>query len=161
MRTGYLGFAVAVALAFATAAHADDAVPATAVAPQYDSTHVYVSPDMVDCFASAFIATFGGRSTKQVVASVTPTPSSTISQRLQTPVGIISLFGFKTPIPYPFGVERNGCLVSDMDVAIAAARAAGADVLVAPFLDPIGRDAIVQWPGGADMQLYWHFAKPS
>jgi hypothetical protein len=32
---------------------------------------------------------------------------------------------------------------------------------VAAFPDPIGRDAVIQWPGGINMQLYWHTAKPS
>ncbi|WP_375787447.1 glyoxalase [Bradyrhizobium sp. Pha-3] len=132
-----------------------------AVAPQYDTTHVYVAPDDVDKFVSSFLATFGGQSTKQVVATVTPTPSSTTSQLLQTPVGTVSLFGFKTPVPYPFGAERNGYLVSDMDVAIKAARTAGADVIVATFPDPIGRDAVIQWPGGVNMQIYWHTTKPN
>src|SRR3984957_6932680 len=137
------------------------ASPAVAVGPQYDTTHVYVSPADVDSFVASFLATFGGQSTKQVVATVTPTPSSTTSQLLQTPVGTVSLFGFETPIPYPFGAERTGYLVTDMDVAIKAAREAGADVLVQPFPDPIGRDAVIQWPGGVNMQLYWHFTKPS
>ena len=110
---------------------------------------------------ASFLATFGGQSTKQVVATVTPTPSSTTSQLLQTPVGTVSLFGFKTPVPYPFGAERTGYLVADLDLATEAARAAGADVLVAPFPDPIGRDVVIQWPGGVTMQLYWHFTKPS
>jgi hypothetical protein len=135
--------------------------PAVAVGPQYDSTHVYVAPEDVDRFAQSFLATFGGQSTKQVVATVTPTPSSTTSQFLQTPVGPVSLFGFKTPVPYPFGAERNGYLVTDMDVAIKAARQAGADVLVSTFPDPIGRDAVIQWPGGVNMQLYWHTTKPA
>jgi hypothetical protein len=134
--------------------------PAVAVGPQYDTAHVYVAPEDVDRFAQSFLATFGGQSTKQVVATVTPTPSSTTAQLLQTPVGTVSLFGFKTPIPYPFGAERNGYLVTDMDVAIKAARQAGADVLVSTFPDPIGRDAVIQWPGGVNMQLYWHTTKP-
>ncbi|QOZ10793.1 glyoxalase [Bradyrhizobium sp. CCBAU 51765] len=132
-----------------------------AVAPQYDTTHVYVAPEDVDKFVSSFLATFGGKSTKQVVATVTPTPSSTTSQLLQTPVGTVSLFGFKTPIPYPFGAERNGYLVTDIDLAIRQARAAGADVIVSTFPDPIGRDAVIQWPGGVNLQIYWHTAKPN
>jgi hypothetical protein len=80
---------------------------------------------------------------------------------LQTPVGTVSLFGFKTPIPFPFGAERTGYLVTDIDVAIKAARAAGADVLVEPFPDPIGRDAVIQWPGGVNTQIYWHTTTPS
>ena len=135
--------------------------PQVGVGAQYDTTHVYVAPDDVDKFAASFLATFGGQSTKQVVATVTPTPSSTTSQLLQTPVGTVSLFGFKTPIPYPFDTERTGYLVTDMDEAIRRAKACGADVLVSAFPDPIGRDAVIQWPGGINMQLYWHTAKPS
>src|ERR1700727_1314916 len=126
------------------------------VGAQYDTTHVYVEPADVDRFVASFLATFGGQSTKQVVVTVTPTPSSTTSQLLQTPVGTVSLFGFKTPIPFPFGAERTGYLVTDMDVAIKAARTAGADILVEPFPDPIGRDAVIQWPGGVNTQIYWH-----
>jgi hypothetical protein len=145
----------------APAALADSASPGFTVGAQYDTSHVYVAPDDVDRFAASFLATFGGQSTKQVVATVTPTPSSTTSQLLQTPVGTVSLFGFKTPIPYPFGAERTGYLVTDMDAALKAARADGADVIVVPFPDPIGRDAVIQWPGGVNMQLYVHFTKPS
>ena len=135
--------------------------PPVGVGAQYDTTHVYVAPDAVDKFVASFLATFGGQSTKQVVATVTPTPSSTTSQLLQTPVGTVSLFGFKTPIPHPFGAERTGYLVTDMDAAIQLAKSAGADVLVATFPDPIGKDAVIQWPGGVNMQLYWHTTKPS
>jgi hypothetical protein len=137
------------------------ATPVVAVGPQYDTTHVYVAPENVDAFVKAFLGTFGGASTKQVVVTVTPTPSSTSSQLLQTPVGTVSLFGFKTPVPYPFGAERTGYLVTDLDGAIESAKSAGADVLVTSFPDPIGRDAVIQWPGGVNMQLYWHTAKPS
>jgi hypothetical protein len=137
------------------------ASPAVAVGPQYDTTHVYVAPADVDGFVASFLATFGGQSTKQAVATLTPTPSSTTTQLLQTPVGTVSLFGFKTPIPFPFGAERTGYLVTDIDVAIKAARATGADVLVEPFPDPIGRDAVIQWPGGVNTQIYWHTTPPS
>src|SRR6202795_2617528 len=132
-----------------------------AVGPQYDKTHVYVAPQDFDRFVASLIATFGGTVTKQGVFTVTPTPSSTMSQLVLTPVGTLSVFGFKTPIPYPFGAERTGYLVTDLDGATRAARAAGADVMVSPFDDPLGRDAIVQWPGGVNMQLYWHTTPPS
>src|ERR1700689_941061 len=144
-----------------SATGAESASPAVAVGPQYDTTHVYVAPADVDGFVTSFLATFGGQSTKQVVATVTPTPSSTTSQLLQTPVGTVSLFGFKTPIPFPFGAERTGYLVTDIDAAVKAARASGAALIVEPFPDPIGRNAVIQWPGGVNMQLYWHFTKPA
>jgi hypothetical protein len=145
---------------FAQGAQANGA-ESVAVGPQYDTTHVYVAPQDFERFVSSLLATFGGTSTKQGVFTVTPTPSSTMSQLVLTPVGSISVFGFKTPIPYPFGLERTGYLVTDMDAAIRVARATGADVLVAPFNDPIGRDAIIQWPGGVNTQLYWHTSAPS
>jgi hypothetical protein len=132
-----------------------------AVAPQYDTTHVYVAPEDFDRFVASLIATFGGTTTKQGVFTVTPTASSTISQLVLTPVGSISVFGFKTPIPYPFGGERTGYLVTDINAAIREARATGADVLVTPFDDPIGKDTVIQFPGGVNTQLYWHTTPPS
>lgn len=132
-----------------------------AVAPQYDTTHVYVAPADFDRFVASLVTTFGGTTTKQGVFTVTPTASSTMSQLVLTPVGTLSIFGFKTPIPYPFGAERTGYLVTDIDVAVREARADGADVLVSPFNDPIGKDAIVQFPGGMNTQLYWHTTAPA
>jgi hypothetical protein len=142
-------------------------VPATSgafvdysVGAQYDSTHVYVAPADFDRFIASFVATFGGTTSKQGIFQVTPTSSQTISQIALTPAGIISAFGFKAPIPYPFGAERTGYLVTDLDQAVVAARRAGATRLVESFPDPIGRDVLVQWPGGVTMQFYWHTTKP-
>jgi hypothetical protein len=143
------------------AAQATAATPNVAVGPQYDTTHVYVAPQDFDRLVASLIATFGGTTTKQGVFTVTPTPSSTMSQLVLTPVGSISVFGFKTPIPYPFGLERTGYLVTDLDAAVRAARSTGADLIVAPFNDPIGKDAVIQWPGGINTQLYWHTTAPS
>jgi hypothetical protein len=85
------------------------------VGPQYDSTHVYVAPADFDRFVASFIATFGGTASKQGVFQVTPTASQTISQIAMTPAGMVSVFGFKTPIPHPLGIERTGYLVTDID----------------------------------------------
>jgi hypothetical protein len=142
-------------------AHCQTQNDPVAVGSQYDTTHVYVAPADVDAFTKSFLGTFGGKSTPQVVVTVTPTPSKTSSQLLQTPVGTVSLFGFQTPIPVPFGNERTGYLITDMATAVRKARAAGADVIVTPFPDPIGLDAVVQWPGGVNMQIYWHTKAPS
>ncbi|MGN6481780.1 glyoxalase [Luteibacter sp.] len=147
-----VGFALAAPVAYA----AED----FSVGPQYDTTHVYVAPADVDAFVRSFAATFGGQSTKQAIATVTPTASSTSTQLVRTPSGAISVFGFRTPVPYPFGAERTGYLVTNVDEAVAAANASGAATLVAPFDDPIGRDAVVTWPGGVNMQFYSHTTKP-
>lgn len=155
---GYVG-----PLSFPTPAFAETAKNASnvAVGPQYDTTHVYVAPGEFDTFVASLVATFGGTTSKKGVFTVTPTPSKTMSQLVLTPVGTLSVFGFETPIPHPFGSERTGYLVVDMDLAVRTARATGADILVSPFKDPIGRDAIIQWPGGVNTQLYWHTTAPS
>jgi hypothetical protein len=162
-----LSILAVVAVSLTTAASigakaAPDAVPGgVAVGPQYGSTHVYVAPDAMDRFVNSLIATFGGHASKPVESTITPTPSSTVFQAVSTPVGLFSVFGFKTPIPFPFGEERKGYLVTDIDAAIVAARRAGAEVVVSPFPDAIGRDTIIRWPGGVNMQLYWHKTAPS
>jgi hypothetical protein len=152
--------AVAATIAF-TVKNVPAAGPLIAVGPQYDTTHVYVAPEDFDRFTDALVATFGGTKSQASLTSVTPTPSETMWQAVFTPVGTFSVFGFKTPVPYPFGVERTGYLVSDFDAALASAKANHADVVVAPFSDPIGCDVIVAWPGGVYMQLYWHKTPPN
>jgi hypothetical protein len=138
-----------------------DRTASVAVGAQYDSTHVYVAPGDLDRFTDSLVATFGGTKSRPTVLSVTPTPSETAFEFVFTPVGTFSVFAFNTPIPYPFGTERIGYLVTDLDVAVRSARAHNADVIVAPFDDPIGRDAIIEWPGGVRMQLYWHTTAPN
>ena len=93
-----------------------------AVGPQYDTTHVYVAPGEFDRFSDALVATFGGTKSQAAEINITPTPSETMWQAVFTPVGTFSVFGSKTPIPYPFGSERTGYLVSDFDAAIDFAR---------------------------------------
>jgi len=110
---------------------------------------------------ASLIATFGGNTSKRGVFTVTPTPSETLSQLVMTPAGSLSVFGFKTPVPFPFGTERTGYLVTDLDAAIKAARSCGAELVVHAFTDPIGRDAVIRWPGGVNMQLYWHTTAPN
>src|SRR5580692_8585430 len=102
-----------------------------AVGSQYDSTHVYVAPSDLDAFVNSFVATFGGQASKPVVANVTPENSSTTFRYIMSPVGMLSVFAYQTPIPYPFGQERYGYLVTDMNEAIKDARAAGSEVMVA------------------------------
>jgi hypothetical protein len=126
-----------------TMAHSMSPTPEVAVGPQYDTTHVYVAPQDFDHFVSSVLATFGGTASKKVATNVTPTPSSTFSQLVLTPAGSISAFGFTTPIPYPFSLERTGYLVTEMATAVRAARQTGADILVTPFDDPIGQDTVV------------------
>src|ERR1700689_4113810 len=70
--------------------------PNFAVGPQYDSTHADVAPEDFNRFVASLLATFGGAASKQGVFTVTPSPSSTLSQIVSTPAGSVSVFGFKT-----------------------------------------------------------------
>ncbi|MGA2891869.1 MAG: glyoxalase [Xanthobacteraceae bacterium] len=135
--------------------------PSVAVGPQYSAAHIYVTPEDFDRFGASVVATFGGTRSQPASFKITPTPSETAFQFVLTPVGNFSVFAFKTSIPYPFGVERAGYLVGDFDAAVRSAKAHDADIVVAPFPDPIGRDAIIEWPGGLHMQLYWHTTPPN
>src|SRR5258708_25770986 len=113
---------IVIALAsFFDAAQAAPA-PAVAVSPQYDTTHVLVAPEDFDRFTDSLIATFGGSKSQQGVIQVTPTPSQSISQLVFMPVGTLSAFGFKTPVPFPFVVERTGYLVTYLDIAVKSAK---------------------------------------
>lgn len=155
IRTHILLAALALAIVPAAFASTRD----FSVGPQYDTTHVYVAAADLDAFVRSFTTTFAGQPTTPVVVTVTPTPSKTTSQVVRTTSGAISVFGFRTPVPYPFGQERTGYLVTNVDEAVKAANAAGAATLVAPFDDPIGRDAVVVFPGGVNTQFYWHTKK--
>jgi len=135
--------------------------PSVAVGPKYSAAHIYVTPEDFDRFGASVVATFGGTRSQPASFKITPTPSETAFQFVLTPVGNFSVFAFKTSIPYPFGVERAGYLVGDFDAAVRSAKAHDADIVVAPFPDPIGRDAIIEWPGGLHMQLYWHTTPPN
>jgi hypothetical protein len=135
--------------------------PSLGVGPQYGGAHVYLAPEDLDRFSASVIATFGGTRSQPSLTKITPTSSETELQFVFTPAGSFSVFGFKTPIPYPFGIERNGYLVADFDAAVRSAKAHNADIVVAPFPDPIGRDVIIAWPGGVHMQLYWHTTPPN
>jgi hypothetical protein len=126
MRTIKICFALAILVAAVGTSLAVDETalaegPSLAVGPQYDTAHVYVALEDFDRFVESLIATFGGTKSQAAVINITPTPSETKWQAVFTPVGTFSVFGFKTPIPYPFGSERTGYLVTNFDAAIDSA----------------------------------------
>ena len=132
-----------------------------AVGPQYDTTHVYVAPEDFDRFVASVIATFGGTTAQEGVATVTPTPSSTRMQLVLTPVGHVVRVRLQDadPVSIWFGAYR----VSGHRPGRSGSRGEGnrGGRPRRPFNDPIGRDAVIQWPGGVNTQLYWHTTAPS
>ncbi|MER6567543.1 hypothetical protein ABT288_15460 [Streptomyces sp. NPDC001093] len=51
--------------------------------------------------------------------------------------------------------------MTNMDSGIEQPRASGANVIVSPFPAPVGRDAVIPFPGGVNTQLYWHTTPPA
>jgi hypothetical protein len=161
-----LGAAVAVAVcllgvvpAAEGQAAARQASSSLGVGPQYDAPHVYVQNEKA--FVKSWIAMFGGTVSGPLQIDVTPTPSETLSAIVLSPVGTLSVFQFTTPIPYPFGAESIGDMVSNFSAGVSQAVRSGAYLVVSPFDDPVGQDAVVQFPGGIDIQLWRHFSPPS
>ncbi len=102
--------------ALSTGPGAAEPTPAVAVAPQYDSTHVYLAPEDVDRFIASFTAVFGGAASKPAVVTVTPTPSSTVSRVVFSPVGFLSVFRLQHAGPlsvrrrtHRLSGDRHGC----------------------------------------------------
>jgi len=135
--------------------------PGVSVGPQYDTTHVYVEPGTENAFVRSWEATFGGTNTTPRLADITPTPSAALSTVVLSPVGSLSVFDFRSGIPYPYGEERGGDLVSNFNEGVADALRSGASLVVSPYHDATGRDCIIQFPGGVDINLYWHTTPPS
>lgn len=123
--------------------------------PQYVATHVYLPPGEADRFVSSWVETFGGTARSMGIVNVTPTPSLINSQVIISPVGTLSVFELTGPMPHPFGLERAGWRVADLNTSVNLARDLGAAVVVEPFGDPVGRHAVVQLPGGSHIQFYW------
>ena len=77
-----------------------DRTAAVAVGPQYDTTHVYVAPEQ---FRRLSCRACWPRSAAQLpnkgVFTVTPTPSSTMSQLVLTPVGTFRSSASRHPYP--------------------------------------------------------------
>lgn len=63
------------------------------------------------------MGTFGGSYVKPFTTQLTPTPSSAMATQVFSPVALLSVFDFTTPVPYPFGQERTGWGVTDTAAA--------------------------------------------
>ncbi|MED5812206.1 glyoxalase [Mycolicibacterium sp. 050232] len=127
-----------------------------ALGAPFRTFHVYAQPGTAQAFVNSWIATFGGEAQPPANGiDLTPYPSKATAIMLSSPVAALSVYDFSSGIPYPFGREVSGWGVTDVDVGIQQATAANAHVLVAPFDDPLGRDAVIQFPAGNAVQL-WH-----
>ncbi len=63
------------------------------------------------------------------------------------------------PIPVASASRSEALPIQAVQRRLACS-AGGRPAVVSPFPDPIGRDVIIQWLGGVNMQLYWHTTPP-
>lgn len=136
------------------AVHSKSASP---YGPSYNTGHAYVEHGQLDAFIHSWEATFGGTNPPPSASNITPTQSTELGAIINSPIGIVSAYDYQTPVPYPFGAEHGGIAVHGIDTATATADRDGASAIVAPWTGPIGRESVVQFPGGVDFQLYEQF----
>lgn len=163
-RTGILGLVAAavtsvvvVAVSAGTPSAAEQSAPARAYGVEYDATHVYVQHGKLNDFITSWEATFGGTNNPPTVFGITPTPSKALASIIHSPVGLLAAYDYQTPVPFPFGAEQTGFGVHDPDSAVRLARRAGATVAVAPWTGPVGREAVISFPGGFSSQIWEQF----
>jgi predicted enzyme related to lactoylglutathione lyase len=57
-------------------------------------------------------------------------------------------------LPWPYGRERTGYAVADLDATLARAKDAGVDVIVPPHGAGGRRTAMVRFPGGYIAEIH-------
>jgi hypothetical protein len=119
---------------------------------------VYVSPDGADEFVRSFVAFSHG----SVVSNELRAPGVEIGRPAETyrRVRIESKFGKLTVLvtdghlPYPYGWEMTGYEVANLADTLAKAKAAGVEILVAPYTTDRREAALVQFPGGYIAEIH-------
>ena len=98
-----------------TTAHAILATPDVAVGPQYDTTHVYIAPEDFDRFVSSVLSDIW----RDYIEESCRRRYADSQQHLLTVDLDACRYDFRIrlhdTVPYPFGGERTGYLVTDMD----------------------------------------------
>ncbi|MFF4597580.1 hypothetical protein [Amycolatopsis sp. NPDC001319] len=151
------GAVVAVSSGSAEGTQAQFGAPAQAFGVEYDASHVYVQHGQLPAFIKSWEATFGGTDNGQNVFGITPTPSKALASIIHSPVGLLAAYDYQTPVPFPFGSEQTGFGVKDPDEAVKVAHRAGATVPVSAWTGPVGREAVVRFPGGFSSQIWKQF----
>jgi hypothetical protein len=150
----YAVLAVVASFAVLTPTAAAQPRAASPYGPSDNTAHAYVQHGQLDAFIHSWEATFGGTNPPPAANTITPTGSRMVGAIINSPIGVVSAYDYQTPVPYPFGAEHGGVAVHGVDAATATARVAGGVAAVAPWTGPGGREAVVQFPGGVDFQLY-------
>ncbi|MCU1343554.1 MAG: hypothetical protein JWN92_2977, partial [Candidatus Acidoferrum typicum] len=119
---------------------------------------VYVSPDRVDAFLRSFLAFSRGK----VVSDDAHAPGVEIGRpndtyrriRIQSNFGKLTVLVTDGHLPYPYGREITGYEVANLADTLAKAKAAGVEILVAPYTAYQRDAALVQFPGGYIAEIH-------
>jgi hypothetical protein len=113
---------------------------------------VYVSAERV----AAFVRSFRSFSNGKVVSDDAHAPGVEIGRpnetyrliRIESNFGKLTVLVTDGQLPYPYGREVTGYEVANLADTLAKAKAAGVNILVAPYTADQREAALVQFPGG-------------
>lgn len=120
--------------------------------------HVYVSAERSEAFVNA-LKEFADA---KVVSDDRDAPGVDIGRpnepyrriRLESAFGKMTVLATDGQLPYPYGREIAGYQVADFDATLSKAQAAGATILVAPYLAGQRKVAMLQFPGGFVAEIH-------
>jgi hypothetical protein len=119
---------------------------------------VYLSADRAAAFIRSFLAFSHGR----VASDEARAPGVEIGRpddsyrrvRIESKFGKLTVLVTDGHLPYPYGREMTGYEVADLAQTLDKAKAAGAVVLVEPYVADARNAAIVQFPGGYIAEIH-------
>jgi len=80
---------------------------------------------------------------------------------MESTFGKLAVFVTDGHLPYPYGHELTGYEVLNLTDTLAKGKAAGVEVLVAPYTADQRTSAIVQFPGGYIAEIHAIASKPN
>ena len=74
--------------------------------------------------------------------------------RIDSTFGTITVLATDGHLPYPYGREITGYEVTNLSETLSKAKAAGATILVEPYIAAQRRAAMVEFPGGYIAEIH-------
>jgi hypothetical protein len=119
---------------------------------------VYVSAERVAAFVRSFVSFSNGK----VVSDEAHAPGVEIGRpnetyrrvRIESNFGKLTVLVTDGQLPYPYGREVTGYEVANLADTVAKAKAAGVEILVAPYTADQREAALVQFPGGYIAEIH-------
>ena len=119
---------------------------------------VYVSAERVAAFVRSFLSFSNGSVVSDDVHASgveIGRPSDTYRRvRIESNFGKMTVLVTDGHLPYPYGREVTGYEVANLADTLAKAKAAGVEILVAPYTAGQRDAALVQFPGGYIAEIH-------